>query len=673
MNENAQGESSVPRATPEVSVPLSDTITIFFSDIRGFTDTTEELGDEVANHLVREQDAIVRSHIEAYSGDVVKTQGDGFMVAFKATRGAILCAIAIQRSVAQKNRNQSGPSIAIGIGINTGEPIRQEDGDYIGGTVNLASRICAAAGPGQILVAESTRYVAGRIELRRSDGGVVEYIDRGLQPLKGFPEPKRLFEVTWHPAAGLGEPPPSQPAAATDETEIAAVKTAVQRAITVLTRVLGIGHMDDPAFPSLLECQAKASELRVAFTRAGGEGRNLTAERVIENIHPFENLLTLMLERDTLTDERWAQLDTAVARVFGRTLVNAAARGRLTIAMAEKPAPPPPPPQASESVREAPKESAPAPAPAAAPRSSAPPAVPPVPPLDERAIAVRWWAAGYAAWSQWKPSGLAWAHALRAEISRFPYLLSVHIRTAEDRDEGQLAGGYFLLLEHVENVCPGFMRTVFDRAVADVGVDPGNLGRRLYELMVDDGKLRETYASFVRDVIQVAIPTPGMWADAGIVEQDDVTTLVSRSTRTVGDGQEQTSRLTDPQDRAAERRFLVTLEPMTSRFFYAKSGKLQNPRDVDIRLTSSDAAPSDRAWYLSVRDSLSVRSDPKLIPTAGVTIPNLGRDSFGVWVAVFNANPVEVVTYELTMTVRQQRGQQPTPGRSLFARPGGPR
>jgi class 3 adenylate cyclase len=662
MNENAHGEGS-PRATPEVS--LSDTITIFFSDIRGFTDTTEELGDEVANQLVREQDAIVRSHIEAYGGDVVKTQGDGFMVAFKATRGAILCAIAIQRSVAQKNRNQSGPRIAIGIGINTGEPIRQEDGDYIGGTVNLASRICAAAGPGQILVAESTRYVAGRIELRRSDGGVVEYIDRGLQPLKGFPEPKRLFEVTWHPAAFGDQPATPEAAVSADETEIAAVKAAVQRAISVLTRVLGITHMDDPAFPSLLECQAKASEYRVAFSRAGNEGRGPTADSVLERIKPFEDLLTLMLERDTLTDERWAQLDTAVARAFGRTLVNAAARGRLSIALAEKaPATPPPAP---EPVKERPAEPAPTPA-APTPRSSVAAALAP-PPLDERATVVRWWAAGYAAWSQWKPSGLAWAHALRAEIGRFPYLLSIHIRMAADHDEGQLAGGYFLLLEHVENVSPGFMRTVVDRAVADVGVDSGSLDRRLYELLVDDGRLRETYAAFVRDVIQVVVPTPGMWADAGVVEHDDSTTLISRPTRAIGDGQEQSVRLTDPQDRGAERRFRVSLEPMTTRFFYVKSGKLKTPRDVDIRLTSDDA-PSDRAWYLSVRDSLSGRSDPKLIPTAGATIPNLGRDNFGLWVAVFNPNPVEVLTYELTMTVRQPRQQ--SAARSVFARPGGP-
>src|SRR6266446_5353083 len=343
MNENAQDEGSSPRTAPGASALFGGTVTIFFSDIRGFTEHTEEFGDDEASRIVREQDTIIRSRIEAFGGEVVKTQGDSFMVAFPTARGAILCAIVIQRAVAAANRNQAGPGIAIGIGINTGEPIRQEDGDYIGGTVNLAARICATAGPGQILVAESTRYVAGRIELRKADGGgVVEYVDRGLQPLKGFPEPKRLFEVTWLPTGTMigAEPATEAAAPSTDGPEIAAVRAAVLRALNVLTRVLGISHLDDPAFPSLLDCQAKASELRVAVSRAGIEGRSATQDRLVDSIKPFENLLTLMLERDTLTDEQWAQLDTAVARVFGRTLVNAAARGRLTIAMAERPAAP---------------------------------------------------------------------------------------------------------------------------------------------------------------------------------------------------------------------------------------------------------------------------------------------------------------------------------------------
>jgi len=657
MNENAQDEGSSPRTAPGASALFSGTVTIFFSDIRGFTEHTEEFGDDEASRIVREQDTIIRSRIEAFGGEVVKTQGDSFMVAFPTARGAILCAIVIQRAVAAANRNQAGPGIAIGIGINTGEPIRQEDGDYIGGTVNLAARICAAAGPDQILVAESTRYVAGRIELRRSDGGAVEYVDRGFHELKGFPEAKRLFEVTWHPAA-FGEPTASDQPPFAGEEEIAAFKAAVQRANGVLTRVLGVVHLDDPAFPALLECQAKASELRLAFSRAGGERRGATAKEVLDQLLPFENLLTLTLERDTLTEERWAPLDAAAARVFGRPLVNAAARGRLSIGTAEKPVPP----------TEAAKEPAKEPEPAAGARGSVAGALAP-PPLDERAAGVAWWAAAYAAWSQWKPSGLAWAHALREEVRRYPYLLSVHLRASADHDDGRLAGGYFLLLEHVENQSPGFMRTILTRAIDEAGVEPRALGPKLYQLLVDGGRLRETYAAFVRDVIQVAVPTPGMWADAGVVERDDETALISRPTATVGDAHEETVQLVDLQERAADRRFLVTVQPLTTRFFYVTSGKLNTARDVELKLTADDQ-PSDRAWYLTVWDSLSVRSDPKLLPMAGVPLPGLGRHHFGVWVAVFNPDPAEVVTYELTVSVKQPG--QSSPAASRFGRLGGP-
>src|SRR2546428_1351394 len=337
MNENAQDEGSSPRTAPGASAQFGGTVAIFFSDIRGFTEHTDEFGDDEAYRIVREQGAIVRSRIKAFGGAVVKTQGDGFMVAFPTARGAILCAIVIQRAVAAANRNQAGPGMGIGIGMNAGEPIRQEDGDYIGGTVNLAARICAAAGPRQILVAESTRYVAGRIELRRSDGGAVEYIDRGLHELKGFPEAKRLFEVTWHPAT-FGEPTASAEAPSTGEEEFA-FKAAVQRANGVLTRVLGIVHLDDSAFPALLECQAKASELRLAFSRAGGDRRGATPKEGLDQILPFENLLTPTLQRETLPEERWAPPHAAVAPGLGRPLVNAAARGRLStgIGTAEKP------------------------------------------------------------------------------------------------------------------------------------------------------------------------------------------------------------------------------------------------------------------------------------------------------------------------------------------------
>src|SRR2546428_11803352 len=141
-----------PQAVPGASMPFGSTVTLLFSDIRGFTQYTDQYGDEAAYHVLQEHNAIVRRQIDAFGGQVVKTQGDSFMVAFTTARGAILCAVATQRTLAEANRNQTGTRIAIGIGINTGEPI-QEGGDFFGGMVNLAARICAAAGPGEVFVA----------------------------------------------------------------------------------------------------------------------------------------------------------------------------------------------------------------------------------------------------------------------------------------------------------------------------------------------------------------------------------------------------------------------------------------------------------------------------------------------------------------------------------------
>src|SRR3989304_7650524 len=134
-------------AAPAAPVPYSGTVTILFSDIRGFTEYTEQYGDEAAYGVLREHDAIVRKQIETFGGTVVKTQGDSFMVSFTTARGSILCAIAIQRAIAHGSQRATGARVAVGIGINTGEPI-EEGGGYFGSMVNLAARICGAAGPG---------------------------------------------------------------------------------------------------------------------------------------------------------------------------------------------------------------------------------------------------------------------------------------------------------------------------------------------------------------------------------------------------------------------------------------------------------------------------------------------------------------------------------------------
>lgn len=168
---------------------FGSTVTILFSDIRGFTEFTESRGDEAAYRMLQQHNTLVQEQIALYGGHVVETLGDSFMVSFDAARTAITCAIAMQRSIERQGRDQQGPKIEIGVGIDTGEPVREAD-DFFGSTVNRASRICGAAVAGRILASETVRHVVGRMQ-------GAEWLDRGHFDVKGFTEPLRLFEVDW--------------------------------------------------------------------------------------------------------------------------------------------------------------------------------------------------------------------------------------------------------------------------------------------------------------------------------------------------------------------------------------------------------------------------------------------------------------------------------------------
>jgi adenylate cyclase len=62
-----------------------------------------------------------------------------------------------------------------------------QGGDYFGRTVNMASRIAARAGAGQVLVSESV------VQTAEADG--VRFVDLGEVDLKGIAKPVRVFEA----------------------------------------------------------------------------------------------------------------------------------------------------------------------------------------------------------------------------------------------------------------------------------------------------------------------------------------------------------------------------------------------------------------------------------------------------------------------------------------------
>lgn len=165
------------------------TLTILFTDLENSTDLRVRVGDSVANQVFGEHDEIVTRHLESQGALEVKGLGDGFMALFSSASRAIDAAVAIQRTIEERNQSNTELPIAVRIGLNSGDVIRSE-GDAYGTAIHAAARIGSKAQGGQILVSQIVRELAGS----QSD---IRLVDRGLFWLKGFPERWRLHEVLW--------------------------------------------------------------------------------------------------------------------------------------------------------------------------------------------------------------------------------------------------------------------------------------------------------------------------------------------------------------------------------------------------------------------------------------------------------------------------------------------
>jgi class 3 adenylate cyclase len=179
-------------ASPSFRLPPQapgGTVTILFSDIEGFSAMNERLGDREAQTIVRMHNKIVRGNVAACHGFEVKSQGDGFMIAFDSASKALRCAQAIQHELAAYNRAHPEEPVKVRMGLHTGEAIKDND-DFLGKTVIVASRIANEACGGQILVSNLLKeLVSGTGEFRFDEPRQVE--------LKGLSGAHTVVPVRW--------------------------------------------------------------------------------------------------------------------------------------------------------------------------------------------------------------------------------------------------------------------------------------------------------------------------------------------------------------------------------------------------------------------------------------------------------------------------------------------
>lgn len=162
-------------------------VVILFSDIEESTALNERIGDRAWVKLISSHDKLVSDLVQQRSGHVVKSQGDGFMIAFARAEQAVLCGLDLQRALRREANRKRHEEIRVRIGIHMGRSVRRGD-DLFGRNVAMAARVAAQAVGGQILVSQPVRDA-----LSDSDG--IRFDDGRNVELKGFSGTYRLFAV----------------------------------------------------------------------------------------------------------------------------------------------------------------------------------------------------------------------------------------------------------------------------------------------------------------------------------------------------------------------------------------------------------------------------------------------------------------------------------------------
>lgn len=166
---------------------VTKTLTIVFTDIKGFTERTSRTSRADMMRILKKHEELLKPFIIRHGGKVVKTIGDAFLLTFESPTNAVLCGLRMQARLKQYNAEVSPDDlIEIRIAINSGE-VEVVDKDVFGETVNLASRVEGVTKAGEIYFTETTYLVMNKSEVPTSEVGEFQF--------KGIPNLVRLFRV----------------------------------------------------------------------------------------------------------------------------------------------------------------------------------------------------------------------------------------------------------------------------------------------------------------------------------------------------------------------------------------------------------------------------------------------------------------------------------------------
>ena len=154
-------------------------VTVLFTDIVDSTARARQLGDAGWRDLLAVHNVRMREQLNVHRGREVKTTGDGFLAVFDSPTRAVRCAAAMIRTIRSVDLDIRG-------GVHTGE-VETVGDDVRGIAVHVAARLLALAGPGEVVVSQTT---ADLIE-----GSGLELDDLGGRELKGLSGTRHIFRL----------------------------------------------------------------------------------------------------------------------------------------------------------------------------------------------------------------------------------------------------------------------------------------------------------------------------------------------------------------------------------------------------------------------------------------------------------------------------------------------
>jgi DNA-binding NtrC family response regulator/truncated hemoglobin YjbI len=176
---------------------------ILSADVAGYS---RLMGDDEPGTMaaLAECHHLFRRHFDAHNGRIVDTAGDSLLGVFDSVADAVLCAMASQKDLAQRNEARAAERpMRFRVGIHLGDVFVQADGRVYGDGVNVAARLQALAEPGGICVSEMVHTSVGN-----KVPAVFESL--GEQQFKNIAVPISVYRATLSPDAVLPDPDVTQ-------------------------------------------------------------------------------------------------------------------------------------------------------------------------------------------------------------------------------------------------------------------------------------------------------------------------------------------------------------------------------------------------------------------------------------------------------------------------------